>query len=109
MIWQTHQTLAVQTNSSNMAETINIKSSSILIVGAGASGIAAATKLLENGFQNVTILEAEKRIGGRICSVPFGDTIVDIGGQWVFYQIDTRLYCNSSLAYKLGLRSETSL
>lgn len=89
-----------------MAESIIIKSSSILIVGAGASGIAAATKLLENGFQNVTILEAEKRIGGRICSVPFGDTIVDIGGQWVFYQIDTRLYCNSSLlAYKLGLRS----
>lgn len=84
MIWQTHLTL-----NSNMAETI-INSPSILIVGAGASGIAAASKLLENGFENLTILEAENRIGGRICSVPFGDTIVDIGGQWVFYQIKAK-------------------
>lgn len=54
----------------------------ILIIGAGASGIAAATKLLENGFQNITILEAESRIGGRINTVPYGTGFIDMGAQW---------------------------
>lgn len=57
----------------------------IIIIGAGASGIAAATKLFENGFTDIIILEAENRIGGRVCSVEFGGTLVDIGGQWVCY------------------------
>ncbi|CAG9768573.1 unnamed protein product [Ceutorhynchus assimilis] len=55
----------------------------IVIVGAGAAGIAAATKLISNGFNNVTVLEAENRIGGRLYSVHWGDTIVDLGAQWV--------------------------
>ena len=44
----------------------------ILIIGAGAAGIAAASRLLEKGFQNVLILEAKNRIGGRIHTVKFG-------------------------------------
>ncbi|KAH1020053.1 hypothetical protein HUJ04_009782 [Dendroctonus ponderosae] len=59
------------------------KGPKILIIGAGASGIAAAVKLFEHGICNITILEAENRIGGRVCSVEFGGTFVDIGGQWV--------------------------
>lgn len=55
----------------------------IVIIGAGAAGIGAATKLYENGFTNITILEAENRIGGRIHSVEFGGSTVDLGGQWV--------------------------
>ena len=43
----------------------------ILIVGAGAAGFAAATRLYENGFKNITILEAQNRIGGRIHTVEF--------------------------------------
>lgn len=54
----------------------------IVIIGAGASGIAAATKLIENGFKNLVILEAEHRIGGRIHTVPFGKNVVDNGAQW---------------------------
>lgn len=42
------------------------KNPRIVIVGAGPAGIAAASKLFEYGFKNVTILEAEGRIGGRI-------------------------------------------
>lgn len=38
----------------------------IIVIGAGASGVAATTKLLSNGFKNITILEAENRIGGRL-------------------------------------------
>src|SRR5215207_8135598 len=37
----------------------------VIIIGAGAAGIAAATKLKKAGF-DVTILEARNRIGGRI-------------------------------------------
>ncbi|MDQ7028027.1 MAG: NAD(P)/FAD-dependent oxidoreductase [Anaerolineae bacterium] len=37
----------------------------VLIIGAGASGIAAASRLKKAGF-DVTILEARNRIGGRI-------------------------------------------
>lgn len=54
----------------------------IIIIGAGPSGIAAATKLFQHGFQNITILEAQNRIGGRIYTAPFGDSLIDLGAQW---------------------------
>ena len=41
-------------------------SPTVIIIGAGAAGIAAASKLFKDGFKDVTILEAEKRISGRI-------------------------------------------
>ncbi|KAH8301171.1 hypothetical protein KR018_005008, partial [Drosophila ironensis] len=56
--------------------------SRIVIVGAGASGVAAATRLLENGFSNVQILEAESYVGGRVHTIPFADNVVDLGAQW---------------------------
>ncbi|GLH03199.1 Protein anon-37Cs [Gryllus bimaculatus] len=55
----------------------------VIVVGAGASGIATASRLLENGFTNITVLEAENRIGGRIHTENFADGIVDMGAQWV--------------------------
>jgi monoamine oxidase len=56
--------------------------SRIVIIGGGAAGISALSKLLENGFKNVTLLEAEDRIGGRIHTVPFASNVVDLGAQW---------------------------
>lgn len=44
----------------------------IIIIGAGSAGIAAASRLFENGFKNVTILEAENRIGGRLYTTTLG-------------------------------------
>lgn len=46
-------------------------SPSVIIIGAGAAGIAAASKLYENGFKDVKIFEADERIGGRIHSTLF--------------------------------------
>lgn len=54
----------------------------IIIIGAGASGIAAATRLLFAGFKHVLVLDAENRLGGRICTVPFGKNVLDMGAQW---------------------------
>ncbi|XP_017780334.1 PREDICTED: spermine oxidase-like [Nicrophorus vespilloides] len=59
-----------------------VNDSRIVIIGAGASGIAAGRKLLEYGFKNLIILEAENRIGGRINSTKFGESIIDLGAQW---------------------------
>ncbi len=53
---------------SNLALTIN---SPIVIIGGGVSGVAAANQLISSGFRNVTILEAENRLGGRIYSIPY--------------------------------------
>lgn len=56
--------------------------SKIIIIGAGASGIAAAAHLSEHDCKEFIILEAESRIGGRIHSVQFEDTVLDLGAQW---------------------------
>lgn len=66
--------------------------SSVIIVGAGAAGIAAATRLLENNVMEVIILEAEARIGGRVHSVEFGDAFVDMGAEWCHGQKDNIVY-----------------
>lgn len=46
----------------------------IVVIGAGLAGLAAAKTLLENGFADVTVLEASHRIGGRVLSVQHGET-----------------------------------
>jgi cation diffusion facilitator CzcD-associated flavoprotein CzcO len=43
-----------------------------VIIGAGASGIAAALHLLDNQHTDFVILEAGNRIGGRIHTIDFG-------------------------------------
>jgi protoporphyrinogen oxidase len=47
----------------------------LIIIGAGAAGLAAASRLIEKGFDpaKITILEAENRIGGRIFTIPHGN------------------------------------
>lgn len=47
----------------------------VLIIGAGVAGLAAATRLIRDGFRNIKILEAENRIGGRVYSVPSGNSL----------------------------------
>jgi monoamine oxidase len=44
----------------------------VVVVGAGAAGVAAAGRLMELGVNDVVILEAEERMGGRIHTILFG-------------------------------------
>ncbi|XP_049952496.1 uncharacterized protein LOC126468312 isoform X1 [Schistocerca serialis cubense] len=55
----------------------------VAIVGAGISGLAAAKSLIEGGIQDIVILEAQEYAGGRICSVPVGDSYLEAGAQWI--------------------------
>ncbi|KAL6569918.1 polyamine oxidase1, flavin-containing amine oxidoreductase [Orobanche minor] len=56
---------------------------SVIIVGAGISGITAARLLAENGVDDVLVLEAADRIGGRIRKEQFGGVTVEIGAGWI--------------------------
>ncbi|XP_063705063.1 spermine oxidase-like [Culicoides brevitarsis] len=64
----------------------------IIVIGAGVSGIAAATKLLENGFRNLLVLEGESRIGGRVHTIPFASNVVDLGAQWCHGEKDNVVF-----------------
>lgn len=50
----------------------------LIIIGAGASGLAAASQLVKLGFdaENLIILEAQSRIGGRIQTVVEGTRVI---------------------------------
>lgn len=43
-------------------------SQSVCIVGGGIAGVSCAKSLTEAGFSNVTLYEAEQRLGGRIAT-----------------------------------------
>jgi len=64
-------------------------SHSVVIVGGGVSGLFAALKLVENGFQDVTVLEADSRFGGRVHSLPHKDGVLgEITGSYFVSIVD---------------------
>ena len=67
-----------------------ILSSKVVIIGAGASGIAAAS-ILQNTHQ-VTILEARERIGGRIWTDFSWGYPLELGGAWIHGIIKNPIY-----------------
>jgi monoamine oxidase len=82
-------------------------SPTIAILGAGLSGLYAATLLTQRGVREVVLLEARVRPGGRILSVPAradgaglpGDR-VDLGPSWFWPQTQPQL---DALIAALGL------
>ncbi len=54
----------------------------VIVIGAGISGLAAAKKLKENGF-NVTVLEAQDKIGGRLRTNRTLGVAFDEGASWI--------------------------
>ncbi|AVR96814.1 FAD-dependent oxidoreductase [Pseudoduganella armeniaca] len=55
------------------------RSDPIAVVGAGPAGLCAADTLRQLGYTNVTVLEAEQRVGGKVCSVATPAGIVEMG------------------------------
>uniref|UniRef100_A0A1B6H337 Amine oxidase domain-containing protein n=1 Tax=Cuerna arida TaxID=1464854 RepID=A0A1B6H337_9HEMI len=54
-------------------------SANVVIIGAGLAGLSAANHLQENGVDNITVIEACPRPGGRIRSSWFGDSVIELG------------------------------
>jgi len=60
------------------------KPSSVIVIGAGFSGLAAAAQLKKKKLK-VTVLEARNRIGGRVFSfdIPNENLVIELGAEWV--------------------------
>lgn len=59
------------------------KTCDVVVVGAGASGLAAARDLVRGG-SDVLVLEARDRVGGRTLSQTLDNgATIDLGAQWV--------------------------
>ncbi|XP_021544822.1 spermine oxidase isoform X1 [Mirounga angustirostris] len=84
----------------------------VVVIGAGLAGLAAAKALLEQGFTDVTVLEASSCIGGRVQSVklglllsPSGHATFELGATWIHGSHGNPIY---HLAEANGLLEETT-
>jgi len=54
----------------------------VVVIGAGATGLTAATRLRDAG-RSVVVLEARDRVGGRLLTDEIDGQMYEVGGQWV--------------------------
>jgi putrescine oxidase len=54
----------------------------VVVIGAGACGLTAATRLRAAGA-SVVVLEARDRVGGRLWTDRSSGALLELGGQWV--------------------------
>jgi len=69
------------------------KGTSVLVLGAGVAGMAAAMELRDAGY-TVKVLEYNQRPGGRNWSLYGGDTYTELGGATQRCEFDEGLYVN---------------
>src|ERR1700756_1126739 len=55
---------------------------SVLIIGGGMAGLAAARMLLKHGL-TTTVIEAKDRLGGRIHTLRDGQIPIELGAEFV--------------------------
>lgn len=63
-------------------EVVSPRDETIIVVGAGVAGLAAARELTAQGF-TVTVLEGRERIGGRIWTNRALGPALDLGAAWI--------------------------
>jgi len=63
-----------------------------VIVGGGAAGIAAASRLITHGHRDVIILEARQQVGGRIRTAKDGSRVIEYGAEWIMGEEGNVLY-----------------
>ena len=69
------------------------KGASVLVLGAGLAGMAAALELRKAGYK-VQILEFNRRAGGRNWTLRGGDSFVELGGDKQTCEFEQGLYIN---------------
>lgn len=75
-----------------MDNTQNISKYNIIIIGAGIAGLSTAYHLIKNGFNDFIVLEARKRVGGRILPLDIGNTKVELGANWIHGVLGNPIY-----------------
>lgn len=69
--------------STNSSKKCELNKYDVIIIGGGIAGLAAADHFVKNGMQDFIILEARKRIGGRIVSIPLKNHSVELGANYI--------------------------
>jgi len=82
-------------------ENINPNGKTVIIIGAGISGLVAAKKLKEKGF-NVIVLEAQDKVGGRLRTNRSLGVAFAEGASWI-HGIDSNPI--TSLAQQAGMNT----
>jgi len=59
----------------------------VVVIGAGAAGLAAAHDLAKRSFR-VVVIEARDRIGGRVCSIGVKDGVAELGAEFIHGQAE---------------------
>lgn len=55
----------------------------IIVIGGGVAGLMAAVKLRASSDMNVTLLEAQDRVGGRIRTVQQNGNFIELGAEFI--------------------------
>ena len=61
---------------------LNVKT---IIIGSGIAGISCSLNLLKNNYYDFILCEALDRIGGRIHSIDYENSFLEIGAQVKYY------------------------
>ncbi|MFZ1582821.1 MAG: FAD-dependent oxidoreductase [Saprospiraceae bacterium] len=86
---------------SNDSDGQKANGKTVIVVGAGISGLAAAKKLKENGF-NVIVLEAQSKVGGRLKTNRSLGVAFDEGASWIHGTAGNPI---ASLAQQAGMNT----
>jgi len=65
-----------------LAHLASATDADVVIIGAGAAGVSAATSLVSKGM-SVVIIEAADYIGGRVKKGTMGNYTVELGANWI--------------------------
>ncbi|KAI3959254.1 hypothetical protein MKW92_014633 [Papaver armeniacum] len=83
-------------------------SPTVIVIGAGMSGISAAKTLSDAGIKDILILEATDRTGGRIKKTNFSGVFVEMGANWVEGVNGKEVNPIWTMANEIGLKSYRS-
>ncbi|CAM0142142.1 hypothetical protein VKS41_004154 [Umbelopsis sp. WA50703] len=89
----------------NTVYSLETRRSEVIILGAGASGIAAARQLQKKGIHDFLIIDALPFAGGRVQNVSFGGGQVELGANWIYGHGKNPIH---QLAVKYGLKTVPS-